>query len=358
MNSPKQYYASLIKALKLEEDKGQGQVVEVLESIYQGLLSQNIIQSILRKLFKRKQVLVKGLYLWGGVGIGKTLLMDIFNQSVGTLRMHFHVFMQHIHHELKQLAGKKDPLKVIAKQIAKKNKVICFDEFFVSDITDAMILGNLFSALFKEGVTLVATSNIAPDDLYKGGISRDRFLPAIELIKSHTQVIHLTSNKDYRMRVLQGGGVYLTPLNEFTQKQLSNQFEQLADHLWTENELLTIEGRTIRTYRKGNGIIWFHFRDLCHSPRSQVDYIEIAKSFHTVFVSHVPKLKETQIDEVIYLINLVDIFYDAKVKLILSAECSIEELYQKGEMQFEFKRTKSRLHEMQSLEYLRKMHVY
>lgn len=361
MMSPKQRYQALTKSGEFEKNSQQEAVIDMLDAIYQQLLPRLKAKNFITKIFHHKKEPLKGLYLWGGVGIGKTWLMDIFYGCLpeqGKMRSHFHQFMARIHRQLKQLHDKQDPLKIIAKQIAENYQVICFDEFFVSDIADAMLLAGLFTALFQEGLTLVTTSNIHPDGLYKGGISRDRFLPAIELLKKYTDVVHIESEKDYRLRQLQNAGVYLMPLGEATRLKMRAQFDSLTDANWTQDELIIIAGRGIQTIRRGKGIIWFRFKDLCNIPRSQLDYLEIAKSFHTVLLSGVPKLNESQTNEAIYLINLVDVFYDAKVKLIVSADCAINEIYVTGQMQFEFARTRSRLQEMQSIEYLQQPHIY
>lgn len=361
MMAPLEKYYQLISSGKFERSSEQEQVVKVLNKIYLKLLPHFAKKSVLKKLFSRNRKPVKGLYLWGGVGIGKTWMMDIFFQCLPEqkkMRMHFHQFMLVIHKQLKHYRKEKDPLKLIARNIAKNNLVICFDEFFVSDITDAMLLGGLFDALFKRGVTLIATSNVAPDDLYKDGISRDQFLPAIELIKTNVHVVYIQTSKDYRLRELKNAGTFLTPITEETRQKMQYYFDNLTDQTWTQNELIILSGRSLQTVRKGSGIIWFLFQDLCTIPRSQVDYLEIAKSYHTVFLSDVPKLSEDQTNEAIYLINLVDVFYDARVKLIMSAACPIQEIYQEGLMKFEFERTKSRLIEMQTLDYLQKPHRY
>lgn len=361
MITPFDKYQELLNSGEFKEDELQKKIIMVLNEIYLELLPRFSNTNFLKKLFSGKPEPVKGLYLWGGVGVGKTWMMDIFYDCLpehGKLRMHFHQFMLSIHKKLKQYKDEKDPLILIAKKIAKDNVVICFDEFFVSDIADAMLLAGLFDALFKEGVSLVTTSNVEPDNLYKGGISRDRFLPAIEHLKQYTQVIHIESINDYRLRELQNARTYLMPLGEETRKKMRKIFESLTNQSWSQYELIMIAGRGIQTLRKGSGIIWFLFDDLCTIPRSQVDYLEIAQSYHTVILSNVPKLTEDQTNEALYLINLVDVFYDANVKLLISAACPIDEIYEKGSMQFEFERTKSRLHEMQSLEYLQKAHRY
>lgn len=358
--TPLKKYQELIERGEFQSNSQQKQVIVILNKIYLELLPRFGQCKMFKKLYFWRKTPIKGLYLWGGVGVGKTWMMDIFYQCLPNkkkMRMHFHQFMLIIHQRLKYYRDASDPLKWIARDIANENIVICFDEFFVSDITDAMLLAGLFDALFRQGVTLIATSNVKPDNLYKDGISREQFLPAIELIKINTDVLHISLKKDYRLRELKKAGTFLTPFTKETSEKMQRYFESLTD-TWSQNETLILLGRPVQTFRRGNGVIWFLFQDLCAMPRSQVDYLEIAKSYHTVFLSNVPKLKENQTNEAIYLINLVDVFYDANVKLIISAVCSIEEIYQEGLMKFEFERTKSRLIEMQTVEYLKKPHLY
>ena len=260
--------------------------------------------------------------------------------------------MQQVHAHLKQLQGQSDPLKIIAKRFAQQSRVICFDEFFVLDITDAMILANLLEALFKEGVILVTTSNLPPDSLYRNGLQRDRFLPAIGLLKKHTLVISLQSQTDYRLRELKQAGVYYNPVNDKNTAKMQQLFDHLTHGDAKINHQLSINDRDIQTIACSQNIVWFDFNHLCHTPRSQMDYLEIAKIFHTVFVSNVPKIASRDVNAARYLINLVDIIYDQRVKLIISAEVPILEIYTEGELFFAFQRTCSRLLEMQSEEYL------
>jgi len=312
---------------------------------------------------------VLGLYLWGGVGIGKTWLMDIFYDTLPAnvaLRMHFHQFMYEVHEQLKQLQNKINPLEKIARDFAKQYSVLCFDEMFVSDIADAMLLSGLFKSLFHYGVCLVTTSNVDPDLLYKGGINRERFLPAIERIKKYTKVLHLSTKKDYRLMKLNHVPMYYYPLNESTHKKMMTHFKKATGNRYEEDEILMIEHRGIVTVAKGRGVVWFDFNELCNIPRNQVDYLQIATLFHTVFLSNVPKLSSSNINEVLYLINLVDVFYDANVKLVISAQCAINDLYADASadvssgasLQFEFARTRSRLQEMQTLTYFQALHCY
>ena len=302
-----------------------------------------------------------GLYFWGGVGRGKTYLMDNFYESLPfpqKIRMHFHRFMRRVHAELKQLDGQKNPLQKVADIISAEAKVICFDEFFVSDITDAMILGTLMSELFHRGVVLVATSNIIPDGLYKDGLQRARFLPAIKLLKKHTQVINVDGGVDYRLRALEQAELYHSPLDAAADQSLQKGFRSLlaspSDE--RENVELTVEGRSIQARYLAEGVVWFDFDAICDGPRSQNDYIELSKEYHSVFISNVPGLGLANDDQARRFVNLVDEFYDRQVKLVLSAERPLVELYSEGKLNFEFQRTVSRLLEMQSHEYLAKEH--
>jgi len=303
---------------------------------------------------------VCGAYMWGGVGRGKTFIMDLFFENLpfnDKLRYHFHRMMYHVHSDLKKLKNHKDPIEVIATDLADKARIICFDEFFVSDIADAMLLGKLLNALFRRGVTLVATSNIPPDDLYHDGLQRQQFLPAIELIKQHTEIINVTGGTDYRLRVLEQAEIYHSPLDEVANRNLHDYFSQIAPEIGTSGQRMEILGRNILTRKRADGIAWFAFTDLCDGPRSQDDYIEIARSFQTVILSDVPLLDESRENQARRFIALVDEFYDRRVKLIISAAAPIDDLYSGSRLQREFARTRSRLREMQSLVYLAAAHL-
>ena len=304
---------------------------------------------------------VKGLYFWGGVGRGKTYLMDTFFDSLPfeqKMRTHFHRFMQRVHAELKALDGTANPLVEIGKKYAAETRIICFDEFFVTDITDAMILGGLLQELFNNGVSLVATSNIVPDGLYKDGLQRARFLPAIDMLNRFTEVVNVDGGIDYRLRVLEQAELYHFPLDEKADESLNTSFENLAPDLEevVEAEVLDINGREMKTRRCCEDVVWFDFADICEGPRSQNDYIELAKIFHAVLVGNVPQLGRSNDDAARRFINMVDEFYDSGVKLILSAEKPIHEIYSEGRLEFEIERTQSRLLEMQSQEYLAREH--
>ncbi|MCP3909043.1 MAG: cell division protein ZapE [Oceanicoccus sp.] len=363
--TPTERYQSDLKQPDFSYDPAQEQAVAYLQDLYSRLLaaeaettSDGFISRWLGR-FKTPETAepVKGLYFWGGVGRGKTYLMDAFYDALPferKMRVHFHRFMQRVHKELAKLEGEKNPLNLIADQLAAEAKVICFDEFFVSDITDAMILGGLFEQLFGRGVTLVATSNIVPDGLYKDGLQRSRFLPAIALVKQHTEVVNVDGGIDYRLRALEQAELYHYPLDDGADKSLDRSFTSLnpdAEHI-QRNEPLDIEGRPVIARCVSDDVAWFDFKELCDGPRSQNDYIELAREFHAVLVSDVPQMGTSKDDQARRFINLVDEFYDRNVKLVLSAEVSLEQLYTGGRLSFEFERTQSRLLEMQSHDYL------
>jgi cell division protein ZapE len=303
----------------------------------------------------------RGLYLWGGVGRGKTLLMDAFfatlqKSETQAERWHFYRFMQQVHAELRDVHNRARPLDVIAHRMAKRARVICLDEFIVSDIGDAMILAALFEGLFRRGVTLVATSNLPPRDLYKDGLQRQRFLPAIDLIETHVDVLHLDGGTDYRLRRLEQAPTYLDSALPGTTAELSQLFDRLAAGMPAPAARISIAGRTIAAKRAGAGLAWFEFRDLCEGARSQNDYIEIAHLYHTIFVSNVPLLGKEQDDAARRFVMLIDELYDRGVKLVVSAAAAPAALYRGERLQFEFQRAASRLIEMQTQRYLSREH--
>ena len=303
---------------------------------------------------------VKGLYIWGGVGRGKTFLMDLFFDALPVekkRRIHFHRMMHDVHARLGALKDVEDPLDIVASDIAAETRILCFDEFFVSDIGDAMILGRLLDGLFRRGVTLVATSNAKPDDLYKDGLQRQQFLPAIELLNTYTDVINMDGDTDYRLRLLQKAGTWLTPADAAANDRLQFFFDESASSDIHEQDVIEINGRDIPVERSAKGIAWFCFDALCDGPRSQSDYIEIARWFPSVILSNVPVLDKLREDAARRFIALVDEFYDRRVKLIISADSAPESLYVGNRLEFEFQRTLSRLIEMQSTEYLALPHL-
>ncbi|WP_313327274.1 cell division protein ZapE [Stutzerimonas balearica] len=361
--TPLERYQADLKRPDFFHDAAQENAVRHLQRLYDDLLaSERNNGGLFGKLFgKKSQEPVKGLYFWGGVGRGKTYLVDTFYDALPfkqKMRTHFHRFMKRVHEEMKTLKGEKNPLTIIGKRFADEARVICFDEFFVSDITDAMILATLLEELFKNGVSLVATSNIVPDGLYKDGLQRARFLPAIELLKKHTEVVNVDSGIDYRLRALEQAELYHFPLDAEAELSLEKSFKSLLTENCKvlEDEVLMIENREIRARKVANDVAWFEFRALCDGPRSQNDYIELGKIFEAVLVSNIEQMNVAKDDMARRFINLVDEFYDRNVKLILSAEVELKDLYAGGRLEFEFQRTLSRLLEMQSHEYLSRPH--
>ncbi|MBX3638347.1 MAG: AFG1 family ATPase [Rubrivivax sp.] len=296
----------------------------------------------------------RGVYMHGGVGRGKSFLMDCFFQSVPLTRktrLHFHEFMREVHRELQDLKGTANPLQELGRRVARRFRLICFDEFHVADVTDAMILHRLLEALFANRVSIVTTSNFHPDELYPNGLHRDRILPAIALLKQRLEVVNVDAGIDYRQRTLQHVPMLHTPLGEAADAAMEAAFERLAEAR-DEPPVLHIEQREIRALRRAGGVVWFDFRTLCGGPRSQNDYLEIASRFHTVLLSNVPQMSPRLASEARRFTWLVDVLYDRRVNLILSTAVAPEALYTEGPLAHEFPRTVSRLHEMQSAEYL------
>jgi len=295
----------------------------------------------------------RGVYLWGGVGRGKSFLMDCFFGAVPLVRktrVHFHEFMRDVHRQLQEVKGETEPLDRVGLRLARRSRLICFDEFQVSDIADAMILYRLLTRLFELRVGFVITSNDAPDLLYPDGLHRDRLLPAIELLKRRLDVVQVDAGIDYRLRAMRDVEVYVTPLGESADRRLQAAFDRIAE-VADQAPQLRIEERTIQARRRAGGIVWFGFDQLCGGPRSYNDYLEIASQFHTVVLSNVPRMSASQSSEARRLTWLIDILYDRGVKLIVSAEAPPAELYRGGQLQQEFQRAASRLIEMQSPEY-------
>ena len=344
------------------EDAAQLDAIARFEDLQVRIASQRPRKGGLRTMFFRSEPreTVRGIYLWGGVGRGKTFLMDLFFESLdmkGKRRVHFHRMMHEVHDRLKTLSFVENPLDKVAAGIAQDTRVLCFDEFFVSDIGDAMILAGLLDGLFKRGVTLVTTSNSRPDDLYKEGLQRQRFLPAIELLNEYTDVVNMDGGTDYRLRILQKAGTYLFPDDAAAAERLDYFFDESASIQIEADANLEINGRSIRARRCAKGVAWFRFSDICDGPRSQDDYIEIARWYPSVIISGVPQFDATRDDQARRFISLVDEFYDRRVKLILSADVDVQNLYTGTRLSFEFDRTVSRLTEMQSTEYLALPHL-
>lgn len=310
----------------------------------------------------------RGMYIWGGVGRGKSLLMDAFfkvSRHRRKRRVHFHEFMREIHARMRALSGQEDPLEAISTEIARELRLLAFDEFHVSDIADAMILARLLELLIAKGVVLVMTSNYRPDDLYPNGLQRARFLPAIEILKRDLDVVPLEGRVDHRRRLLEGLGVYFTPLDAAAEEHLARLFEAMTKAAYTEDGAIEVGGRPIAYRRRAKGVIWFDFAELFEKPRSQVDYLEIASAYHTVLVSGVRRMRPDQTDVVRRFTWLVDVFYDQRVKLVASAEAAPEELVIDDPqaagaakmVRAEFGRTASRLREMQSRDYFSRKHA-
>ena len=349
-------------------DAAQENAVIHLQRLYDDLQNKPVavsgfkkVLSGWRKVYKKQELKpVKGLYFWGGVGRGKTYLVDTFFDSLpfeNKTRVHFHRFMHRVHQELKKLSGQSDPLKLIAKTFAKETQIICFDEFFVSDITDAMILGTLFEELFAHNVTLVATSNIIPDELYRNGLQRERFLPAIRLINEHTLIVNVDSGVDYRLRTLEQAEIFHHPLDSQSSENLRHYFKQLSTDEGKQAQAIEINNRQLETVMVSDGVVYFDFAVLCESARSQSDYMEISQLYHTVLMANVKEMGPDTDDSTRRFIALVDEFYERNVKLIMSAERALEDLYSGGRLAFEFKRCLSRLQEMQSHDYLASEHL-
>lgn len=356
--SPAERYAQALASGQFMPDDAQAQAVHELERVWQELIQR---YKASKKAFRRfrRQTAPQGVYMWGGVGRGKTWLMDQFYDSIPfrrKTRMHFHHFMQHVHRELNKLSGQRNPLDSVADQIYKDAVVICFDEFFVSNVTDAMILSDLFQKLFHRGITLVATSNIAPDGLYKNGIHRDRFIPTIEMVKKHCQVLNVDAGVDYRLRVLKQAQLFKSPLTQDNQNWMAQRFSALTNTQHHSSEPIIINQRVVETIAHTEDVLWCEFSELCFKPRSPADFIEIANIYNTVLVSNVPHLTDFLSEGTRRFIYLVDEFYDRGVKLLLTSEDSIIEIYQGEKLAFEIERTRSRLLEMQSDDYLNEEH--
>ena len=292
----------------------------------------------------------RGVYLYGGVGRGKSFLMDCFYESVPLVRktrLHFHEFMREVHRELRELQGNADPLDILGEQMSKRFKLICFDEFHIADITDAMILHRLLMAMQHNDIGFVTTSNFKPDELYPDGLHRERLLPAIDLLNATMQVVNVDNGTDYRGRMLEQAQLYLTPCDTHTEALMHQTFDRLAETP-DQDGLLMIEERKLWAKRRAGGMVWFDFKVLCGGPRSQNDFLEIASQFHTVFLSGVPKMEVRMSSEARRFTWLIDVLYDRRVKLVIQADVEPEVLYTEGPMSHEFPRTASRLREMQS----------
>ena len=345
-------------------DSAQLMAIEELQKVFDALQKRQgkaSSTSFMKRFFSEKYLPVKGLYFWGGVGRGKTYLMDLFYQCLPDerkMRMHFHRFMLMVNKRLNANVKIKNPLESVALEIAEEVDIICFDEFFVTDIGDAMILGGLLETLFNSGVTLIATSNIEPNRLYENGLQRRNFLPAIKLLEQHTKVVNVDGGIDYRLRSLEQAEIYHSPLGAEAEALMLASFNRLGAGLSTmANGSIEIQGRKIACRYRAEDLVWFDFESICGGPRSPADYIEIAQLFHTVLISGLPQFDASSDDKARRFVSLVDEFYDHKVKLIISAESKLDDIYQGRELKFVFERAKSRLLEMQSNEYLALEHT-
>jgi cell division protein ZapE len=370
--SPLSRYQQALDAGEYQADEVQRQAVTRLEGIYQALqqapavsVSANGLRGRLsRWLGKGAETTslrpVQGLYMWGGVGRGKTWLMDMFFHSLPgerKLRLHFHRFMLRVHEELTELQGQENPLEMIADGFKAQTDIVCFDEFFVSDITDAMLLATLLQALFARGITLVATSNIPPDELYRNGLQRARFLPAIALINDYCDVMNVDAGIDYRLRTLTQAHLYLTPLDGQTRETLDRMFIKLAGKAGEEAPVLQVNHRPLQAIRAVDGVLAVDFHTLCEEPRSQLDYIALSRLYHSVILYNVQVMGPLKENTARRFLALVDEFYERHVKLVIAAEASMFDIYQGERLKFEYQRCLSRLQEMQSEEYLKLPHL-
>jgi len=347
-------YEAELAARGFHSDPAQLRAVEALERCAAEWAHFKQRRSNAIKKFINRLSIPRGVYMYGGVGRGKSFLMDCFYNAVQLrrkTRLHFHEFMREVHRELASLQGTVNPLDALAKRMSARFRLLCFDEFHVADVTDAMILHRLLEAMQKYGIGMVTTSNFHPDGLYPDGLHRDRILPAIELLKRTMDVVNVDHGIDYRRRTLEQVRLYRMPLGDDTEREMEAAFEQLAE-AHDEDPVLRIEGREIRAIRRAGGVVWFDFRTLCGGPRSQNDYLELASQFHTVLLSNVPHLPVNMASAARRFTWLVDVLYDRRVKLIVSAAVPPEQLYTEGPLAHEFPRTVSRLNEMQSKEYL------
>ncbi|CAI1842623.1 cell division protein ZapE [Serratia proteamaculans] len=370
--SPLSRYQQALDAGEYQADAVQRQAVTQLDHIYQALQQTPAVSAPvggLRGKFNRwlgksgetaPQRPAQGLYMWGGVGRGKTWLMDMFFHSLPgdrKLRLHFHRFMLRVHEELTELQGQENPLEIIADGFKAQTDVLCFDEFFVSDITDAMLLATLLQALFARGITLVATSNIPPNDLYRNGLQRARFLPAIDLINQYCDVMNVDAGIDYRLRTLTQAHLYLTPLDDQTRQTMDRMFVKLAGKEGEVAPVLQINHRPLQAIRAVDGVLAVDFHTLCEEARSQLDYIALSRLYHSVILYNVRVMGPLKENTARRFLALVDEFYERHVKLVIAAEVSMFDIYQGERLKFEYQRCLSRLQEMQSEEYLKLPHL-
>ncbi len=349
-----------IRASGFQPDPAQRDAIRHLRRLYDDLVATGGEQGLLARWFGKRRTTVQGLYLWGGVGRGKTHLTDLLYDILPInkkVRLHFHRFMQQVHRELRKLGPVERPLEHVADGFADRTHALFLDEMHVIDITDAMLIHGLLEALFRRDVTLVTTSNTPPSDLYRNGLQRERFVPAIRLLETHTEVVELGGDTDYRLRTLQRAEIYHTPLDAAAHTCLAGNFDEMAAIQRFGGADVTINERAVPVVRCAEGVVWFEFGEICEAPRSKDDYIEIARLFHTVILANVVCMGERDNDRARRFVNLVDEFYDRNVKMVISAEALPEQLYTGERLAFEFTRTASRLREMQTVEYLGRKHL-
>ena len=349
---PSELYLNLIDEGQLSFDEEQAKLLEKFNHLNESLTKRS------KSWFGQKKI--KGLYIRGEVGRGKTQMMDIFFETLNIQekkRVHFHRFMKILHDDLDKISAQKDPLKKVAKEISKKTKVLCFDEFYVEDIGDAMLLGRFINELFENKVTLITTSNTHPDNLYRDGLHRSRFLPAIKSIKENCEIYELNSAQDYRLRTLEQLEIFIIGKGNQGIKELESNFTELTNGEFQDGQKIKILGREINTIKLAQGSLWVSFKEICEGPRSAKDYIEVCSEFHTLFVSNVPIMKGSNDDSARRFIALVDECYERNVNLILSMETELQQIYSGERLLEPFKRTISRLEEMRSKEYLSRPHL-
>lgn len=350
MPSIHQAYQRLLEQGKLQTDAAQADLVAKLS-----VLQTELEHAHKRRWFKRWRTPPAGIYVHGKVGIGKTVLMDLFYDNIDVpykQRWHFHRFMRQLHQQLNHYQGQVDPIKRVVKQLAKTVRLICFDEFFVNDITDAMLLGKFLRACLDAKICFVITSNCEPDRLYWHGVQRDAFLPSIALIKQEFTVFAMPSHHDYRVQALQAQGTFFDEGNKAKLANMHQLFQRLQAHADYDQPCLSINQRAINTIALGEDAVWFDFAHICHAPRNCDDYLAIAEQFSLVFISHLRQLRQKEYDTVRYLMNLIDVLYDQRIKLVMSSRCAIQEIYPNGPLRAEFARTESRLLAMQTQDYL------
>jgi cell division protein ZapE len=370
--TPAAAYRAAIAAGRAERDPAQEHAVMALDALHVAVTatpapaaqtpSAAMLGRLARRVLGRRAAAaaVPGLYLWGGVGRGKTWLMDLFYDNLplaAKRRVHFHRFMQDLHGDLRRMAGHRDPLTQIGADLADQARVLCLDEMQVNDITDAMLMAGLLDTLLRHGVTLVTTSNVAPRDLYHGGLQRERFLPAIGLLERHCRILELDGRTDYRLRQLAHAPVYLVPTGAVAEAALERHFAALTTEACPERGPILVNGRPLPTVARHAGVVWLDFDVLCTIPRSKNDYVELARYFHTVILSNLRVLDDEQSDRVHRLVTLIDSLYDRCCKLICSADATPAHLYRGRDVGFAFERTASRLVEMQTESYLARPHL-